>query len=78
VSVKRPDAIASYKPGSWLWSEVGPRRKTFVLVANGGYRVKLAQYPFLSLKEARREASALRSTGAELTGNRAASEGSGG
>jgi integrase len=35
---------------------VGARRKTFVLVLNRGYRIKLGQYPLISLKDARQEA----------------------
>lgn len=35
---------------------MGARRKTFVLVVNRGYRNKLGNYPFTSLKSARQEA----------------------
>src|SRR5258707_3000499 len=35
---------------------VGARRKTFVLVLNCGHRIKLGQYPLISLKDARQEA----------------------
>jgi Arm DNA-binding domain len=35
---------------------VGARRKTFIVVMNGGRRIKLGNYPFTSLKDARREA----------------------
>src|SRR5215471_3084617 len=35
---------------------VGARRKTFVLVVNGGHRIRLGHYPFTSLKSARQEA----------------------
>jgi hypothetical protein len=35
---------------------VGARRKTFVLVVNRGYRIKLGTYPLTSLKDARLEA----------------------
>ena len=35
---------------------VGARRKTFIVVVNGGHRIKLGNYPFKSLKDARREA----------------------
>ena len=31
---------------------VGARRKTFVLVVNGGYRIKLGSYPFTSHRDA--------------------------
>ena len=34
----------------------GARRKTFLVVMNGGHRIKLGVYPFMSLKDARREA----------------------
>jgi hypothetical protein len=32
---------------------VGARRKTFVLVLNNGHRIKLGNYRFISLKDAR-------------------------
>lgn len=35
---------------------VGARRKTFIVVVNGGHRIKLGNYPATSLKDARREA----------------------
>jgi len=35
---------------------VGARRKTFIVVVNGGHRIKLGNYPFKTLKDARREA----------------------
>jgi len=35
---------------------VGARRKTFIVVMNGGRRIKLGNYPRKSLKDARREA----------------------
>jgi hypothetical protein len=35
---------------------VGARRKTFVLVLNCGHRIKLGQYPLISLKDARQQA----------------------
>ena len=35
---------------------VGARRKTFVVVMNGGRRIKLGNYPATSLRDARREA----------------------
>jgi hypothetical protein len=37
-------------------ARVGARRKTFVLVLNCGHRIKLRQYPLISLKDARQEA----------------------
>src|SRR2546430_17464870 len=33
---------------------VGARRKTFIVILNGGRRMKLGNFPFTSLKEARR------------------------
>src|SRR5207249_11818896 len=35
---------------------VGARRKTFIVILNGGRRIKLGNYPVTSLKEARRQA----------------------
>lgn len=35
---------------------VGARRKTFIVVMNSGHRIKLGNYPFMSLKDARSEA----------------------
>ena len=35
---------------------VGARRKTFIVVMNGGRRIKLGNYPIKSLKDARRDA----------------------
>src|SRR5262245_55028428 len=35
---------------------VGARRKTFIVVVNGGRRIKLGNYPITSLKDARRRA----------------------
>jgi integrase len=35
---------------------VGARRKTFIVVVNGGHRIKLGNYPRTSLKDARKEA----------------------
>lgn len=35
---------------------VGARRKTFIVILNGGRRIKLGNYPLTTLKEARREA----------------------
>ena len=35
---------------------VGARRKTFIVILNGGRRIKLGNYPVTSLKDARREA----------------------
>ena len=35
---------------------VGARRKTFIVILNGGRRIKLGNYPLTSLKDARREA----------------------
>jgi hypothetical protein len=35
---------------------VGARRKTFIVILNGGRRIKLGNYPMMTLKDARREA----------------------
>jgi hypothetical protein len=35
---------------------VGARRKTFIVVVNGGHRIKLGNYPRTTLKDARTEA----------------------
>jgi hypothetical protein len=35
---------------------VGARRKTFIVVVNGGHRIKLGNYPRTTLKDARAEA----------------------
>jgi integrase len=35
---------------------VGARRKTFIVVVNGGHRIKLGNYPRTTLKDARKEA----------------------
>src|SRR5262245_33315419 len=58
------DKLPSSKVRVTYWDEslpafgvrVGARRKTFVVVVNGGHRIKLGNYPFKSLKDARREA----------------------
>jgi hypothetical protein len=52
------------KPETAYWDEglpafgvrVGSRRKTFIVVVNGGHRIRLGRYPVTSLKDARREA----------------------
>lgn len=35
---------------------VGARRKTFIVITKPGHRIKLGNYPFMTLKDARREA----------------------
>lgn len=35
---------------------VGARHKTFIVVVNGGHRIKLGNYPRTTLKDARKEA----------------------
>src|SRR5215467_10373989 len=42
---------------------VGARRKTFIVVMNGGRRIKLGNYPSKNLKDARREAHLRLGTG---------------
>jgi hypothetical protein len=37
-------------------ARVGARRKTFIVVINGGHRIKLGNYPRTTLKDARKEA----------------------
>jgi integrase len=43
-------------PGGAFGVRCGARRKTFIVVMNGGHRIKLGVYPFTTLKEARLEA----------------------
>ena len=58
------EKLPSSKVRTTYWDEtlpafgvrVGARRKTFIVVVNGGHRIKLGNYPFKSLKDARREA----------------------
>jgi len=43
-------------PGGAFGVRVGARRKTFIVVVNGGHRIKLGNYPLTTVKEARRAA----------------------
>jgi hypothetical protein len=46
---------------------VGARRKTFVLMVRRGRRIKLGNYPFTSLKDARLEARSLGNSRAKIS-----------
>jgi len=49
---------------------VGARRKTFIVITKPGRRIKLGNYPYMSLKDARREAhKRLSDRSAETVGN---------